>query len=152
MGNITISFEERAITNFASQADIQNDIDHRGKWIGIGDDLINQTTLMQQPQDISKTALAFEPQRIRSFVITYKKAVTPEELKANEVANAKEKEDENKIVNLGKNEHTNLDRINRKISNEKVKPEQSPESQSFISTKLDQFQSMPSSEFELVRI
>jgi len=50
---------------------------------------------MQQPQDISKTALAFEPQRIRSFVITYKKAVTPEELKANEVASSKEKEDEN---------------------------------------------------------
>lgn len=108
--------------------------------------------MIQQPQDISNTALAFEPQRIRSFVITYKKAVTPEELKANEAANSKEKEDENKIVNLGKNGRTNIDRINKKISNEKVKLEQSPQSQSFISTKLDQFQSMPSSEFELVRI
>jgi hypothetical protein len=64
--------------------------------------------------------------------------VSPEEIKANEAAITKEKEDENKIVNLGKNGRTNIDRINKKLSNEKVKLEQSPQSQSFLVTKLDQ--------------
>lgn len=150
--NITVDIEERAITDFASQTDLQKDLDHRDKWIGIGDDLINKTTLIQQPKDISNTALAFEPQRIRSFVISYKKAVTPEEIKTNE---SKVKEDENKVVNLGKNGRTNIDRINKKISNEKVKKlDQTPQSSSFLSTQHDeqQFQSLPSSEFELLRI
>lgn len=64
--------------------------------------------------------------------------MSPEEIKANEAAITKEKEDENKIVNLGKNGRTNIDRIKKKLSNEKVKLEQSPQSQSFLVTKLDQ--------------
>lgn len=91
------------------------------KWIGIGDDLINQTTLLQQPADISNTALAFEPQRIRSFIITYKKALTTEDLQSKDAMNKKEKEDEVKVVNMGRSDKTNLDRINHKISSEKIK-------------------------------
>ena len=70
---MSITFEERAITDFSSQADLEKEIGKREQWIGIGDELINRTQLIQQPEDISNTALAFEPQRVRSFVITFEK-------------------------------------------------------------------------------
>lgn len=153
--NMTITFEERAITDFGAQADLQKEVGQREKWIGIGDELINATTLLQQPQDISNTALAFEPQRIRSFIISYKKTMTPQDVKESEAATAKAKEDASKVVNLGKNGQTNIDRITTKIDKQKIKLDQTVEGHSFVQSQLDQldqFQQMPSQEFELVRI
>lgn len=80
----------------------------------MGDELVNKSSLLQQPKDISNTALAFEPQRIRQFIITFNKTVAAESAPPP----PKEKE-EPKSENLGKNDHTNIDRIQEKIDNNK---------------------------------
>jgi hypothetical protein len=51
--------------------------------------------------------MAFEPQRIRQFIVTFNKTVVEEKAP---VAVPIEKE-EPKSENLGKNDHTNIDRI-----------------------------------------
>ena len=58
-------------------------------------------------------------------------------------------------MNLGKNGQTNIDRITTKIDKQKIKLDQTVEGHSFVQSQLDlldQFQQMPSQEFELVRI
>jgi hypothetical protein len=79
----------------------------------MGDELVNKSSLLQRPKDISNTALAFEPQRIRQFLVTFSKPVPPQ-AKPAEVA-PKEEIEAAKPENLGKNDHTNVDRITEKM-------------------------------------
>ena len=85
----------------------------------MGDELVNQSSLLQQPKDISNTAMAFEPQRIRQFLITFSKPVPPQ-AKPAEVA-PKEETEVAKPENLGKNDHTNVDRIAGKMDKPETK-------------------------------
>ena len=66
-------------------------------------------------------------------------AQTAEDLENKDAMNRKEKEDEAKVVNMGRNDKTNLDRINQRVSAEKIKLQQGL--QSTIQT--DSYQSMP---------
>ena len=67
--DVKVDVEERTVTNSESQSDLNNK--KTFQWIGKGDELINKSKLIQQPQDANLTQLAFEPQRIRSFMVTY---------------------------------------------------------------------------------
>lgn len=103
-----------SITGFATEADLQKDLEQRGRWIGMGDERVNKSNLLQMPKDISNTALAFEPQRIRQFIVTFEKTLPQPDKTAAPAAKQEVKPKSNE-ENLGKNDHTNKDRITDKL-------------------------------------
>lgn len=165
--NMTVKVQELSITDFGTQAELEKDVEQRGKWIGMGDELVNKSSLIQRPKDISNTALAFEPQRIRQFLVQFEMPALPQAKPASTAPKEDAEAKKSSTANLGKNDHTNKDRITDKM--ETKEPKESREAKketkeikpSVIDGKQeklleiknqDTFQQMPSQEFELLRI